>query len=79
MTHGTKQIAYSLTNQFEAKITSEMKSEGVLSFIRSYRTSQLSFPNSLEGGKSLCFRFVDYGTSLSYPKNNSLRNMGFFF
>lgn len=65
MTQGTKQIAYSLTNQFEAKITNKIKFEGVLSFITSYRTPQLSFLNSVEGGKGLCFKLVDYSTSLS--------------
>lgn len=74
MTQGTKQIAYSLTNQFEAKITSKIKFEGVLSFITSYRTPQLSFLNSVEGGKGLCFKLVDCSSSL-YLKNESLKTI----
>lgn len=68
MTQGTKQIAYSLTNQFEAKITSEIKFEGVPSFITSYRTPRLSFLKSMEGRKGLCFTLVDYSTSLFLPE-----------
>ena len=41
MTQGTEQIAHSLINQFEAKITNKIKFVGVLSFITSYKTSQL--------------------------------------
>lgn len=60
MTQGTEQIAHSLINQFEAKITNKIKFEGVLSFITSYKTSQLRFFNSMEGVRDLGFKLFDF-------------------
>lgn len=60
MTQGTEQIAHSLINQFEAKITNKIKFEGVLSFITSYKTSQLRFFNSMEGVRDVGFKLFDF-------------------
>lgn len=57
MTQGTKQIVYSLTNQFEAKITNKIKFEGVLLLVSSYVTSWWSFLNLVEGVKGFCKLF----------------------
>ena len=60
MTQGTEQIAHSLINQFEAKLTNKIKFEGVLSFITSYKTSHLRFFNSMEGVRDLSFKLFDF-------------------
>lgn len=48
MTQGTEQIAHSRINQFEAKTTNKIKFVGVLSFITSYKTSQLRLFNLMK-------------------------------